>query len=221
MAETSVDDEGVEEAIDRAVLTRVAEGDAEALGTLFDRHAASMLGIACRVLGNRSDAEDLVHDVFVEVAQKAGDYDSARGRVRPWLMVRVRSRAIDRLRSLEVARRARRAQALEVDATSPPSSRPEQEDSADGRRARAAMAALSREQAAVVELAYFAGCSMRDIAERLEIPIGTVKSRLSAALSTLRSVFHDEIGPDASATSRQPSDSQVESSAGMRPTGAT
>ena len=90
---------------DQSLMAAAAVGDESALGELYDRHAGAMLGVALRILKLRQDAEDLVHDVFVEAWQKAADFDAGRGSVRSWLLVRVRSRGVDRLRSLSSARR--------------------------------------------------------------------------------------------------------------------
>ena len=90
--------------LDRQILVRVVAGDHSALTQLYDRHAPVMLGVATRVLGSRRDAEDLLHDVFLEAWQKAASFDATRGSVKTWLLLRVRSRAIDRLRVLAKAR---------------------------------------------------------------------------------------------------------------------
>jgi RNA polymerase sigma-70 factor (ECF subfamily) len=186
-----------EDEIDCRVIVRIANGDVEALGQLFDRHASIMLGVAYRVLRNRDDAEDLVHDVFIEVSRKASTYDQSRSKVRTWLLMRVRSRAIDRLRTLEVARRANRAEPREREIISLRSGTTTQEISADGRRARAAMARLTPHQFQVIELAYFGGRTLSEISADQQIPIGTVKSRLAAALAALRSLLSDEAQPVA------------------------
>lgn len=187
--ERAVSAEAPHDRAHRALLARVASGDTDALGELFDAQAPAMLGVALRILGNRQDAEDLVHDVFIEVVHKAERYDPRRGRVRSWLLMRVRSRSIDRLRSLAVARKFGMAAGTpeELPETPDVAQAPNQENMADAIRARAALARLSGDQHAIVELAYFEGLSLREIAERKEIPLGTVKSRLAAALTTLRS----------------------------------
>ena len=90
---------------DAARVAQMATGSTEALAALYDSHAAPMFALAQRMLGDRRDAEDLVHDVFLEAWRRSSAYDPARGSVRSWLLVRVRSRALDRRRALEVARR--------------------------------------------------------------------------------------------------------------------
>ncbi len=172
---------------DRALLAAITKDDRNALAELYDRHATVMMGIAYRILQNRRDAEDLLHDVFLEAWHKAASYDAKRGTVRSWLITRVRSRAIDRLRSLISARKKAMLQAnieSEQIQSSENISR-----SPDHAHARRAVTLLSDAQRTVIELLYFEGLSCQEIALRCEIPIGTVKSRLSAALNLLRSTL--------------------------------
>jgi RNA polymerase sigma-70 factor (ECF subfamily) len=164
------------------------EGDARGLAGLYDRHAPAMLGVALRILRDRGDAEDLVHDVFIEAWNKAASFSLERGGVRTWLLVRVRSRAIDRLRSLEVARRhARHAEQQIGVPPAPVADAPA--GSPDRLRARTALAALPEPQRLVLELAYFEGFSCSEIASRCDTPLGTVKSRLLAGMRELRRRF--------------------------------
>ncbi len=169
---------------DAELVRRIARGDRTALGELFDRHADAALGLAHRILGNRQDAEDLVHDVFLEAWSRAASYDPRRARVRAWLLVRIRSRAIDRLRALEVARRHAMAEAARPDP--PQAAHVSPEAASEAARARGALQALGADQRSVIELAYFEGLTLREVAEREGIPVGTVKSRLGAALAVLR-----------------------------------
>ena len=80
-------------------MSAMAQGDRAALRTLYNRHASNMLGLGLRILGNREDAEDVLSEVFFEIWQKAGRYDSSRGRVRPYLLLLMRSRSLDRSRT--------------------------------------------------------------------------------------------------------------------------
>ena len=176
-AGTKVSDEA-----ERELVASLADGDPDALAELYDRFAPQMLSLALRILRSWCDAEDLVHDVFIEAWQKARSYDRSRGSVRAWLLLRVRSRAIDRARSLATARQWAMAEA----SSAPPPAAPEQGGAPDRARARKALEVLPREQRTVVEIAYFEGLSCRDMAERLGIPVGTIKSRLFAAMMRLR-----------------------------------
>jgi RNA polymerase sigma-70 factor (ECF subfamily) len=168
---------------DEVSLAAVARGDTQALAEIYDRHATTMLRVALRFLRNRQDAEDLLHDVFVEVWGKAADYRPGRGSVRRWLLMRVRSRAIDRLRSLESARRHAMAEARDREPNVSPCSG---WDRIDRERARRALRDLPEAQRTLVLLSYFEGLSGAEMAERCDVPIGTVKSRLSAAIGKLR-----------------------------------
>jgi RNA polymerase sigma-70 factor, ECF subfamily len=167
---------------DDACMVRLASGDRAALAALYDRHASTMLGVAIALLADRAEAEDVVHDVFVEAWKRAADFDAARGTVRAWLLVRVRSRCLDRLKA---PRRARRADI--DDASLERHAAPTVDPLLRHTRARvrAALDALSPDQRVVVALAYFQGQSVADIATRLQVPAGTVKSRLAAAREKL------------------------------------
>ena len=171
-------------ASDVALMTALQQGDRGALASLYDRHAPQLLGLAWRILGNRGDAEDLIHDVFLEAWNKAASFDPGRGSVRAWLVTRVRSRAIDRLRVLGTARR--HAMAETAAAPEEPAALEDPSHAPDRRRARDALAGLPEEQRTVIELAYFEGLTCREIGDRCGIPVGTVKSRMSAAIGKLR-----------------------------------
>ncbi len=148
-----------------------------ALGELYDRYAAHLLGIGVRMLVDRARAEDVLHDVFVEVWLRAGDFRAARGAVRAWLIVRMRSRCLDRRKTVWGNRTDFDVDALKKHAA------PEQDvlTSLQRSRVREAMALLSGEQRTVIELLYFGGLTTAVISERLGVPESTVKSRLSSA----------------------------------------
>lgn len=160
-------------------------GDPGALEVLYDRHAAGLLGLAVRMLRDRGEAEDLVHDVFVEAWRNVESFDPARGAVSAWLAVRLRSRAIDRLRrrTADPARVSESAAPLEERV---PTDAVGLGREVDQQRARDALDALAPEQRAVVELAYFGGFTFREIAARMSTPVSTAKSRMVAAIRILR-----------------------------------
>ena len=89
---------------DAELVGRMARGDRSALGALYGRHAGRLLGLLLKILGDRAESEDLLHDVFLEAWRRAGDYSAERGSVAAWLVLRARSRAIDRRRSVPRAR---------------------------------------------------------------------------------------------------------------------
>lgn len=179
---------------DAAILHRLARGEQQALADLYDRYSSLLLGLGIKMLGNKAEAEDVLHDVFVEVWKRAADFDEARGTVRAWLALRMRSRCLDRVKSPRVSRsisfddsEASRREAAPQD----PLLRMERE------RVRAAMATLSEDQRAVVDFAYFQGLSTLEIAGRVGVAQGTVKSRLFAARERLQKALESIDGLSA------------------------
>jgi RNA polymerase sigma-70 factor (ECF subfamily) len=178
---------------DEMLIVGAAGGDATALARLYDRYAPPLLSAGQRMLGSRRDAEDLLHDVFVEVWQQAGDYSAARGSVKSWLFLRMRSRAIDRLR---LASRKNVELGDQVLATA---TRDVVEDPAlapDRAQIRGTLEVLPPDQRVAIELAYFGGLSGAQIAAQLGVPLGTVKTRLALGMSKLRAAFGEgkEVG---------------------------
>jgi RNA polymerase sigma-70 factor (ECF subfamily) len=166
---------------DAELVRAVAQGDRTALATLYDRYSGIMFALALRIVRERREAEDLLHDVFLEVWRTAKDYDPDRGRVRTWLTIRMRSRAIDLQKLARVSRNVGDDSVLDRVASDANIA-----DSPDRARVRRALAELPAEQRKVLELGYFDGLSCSEIAEKLGTPIGTVKSRAAAALGKLR-----------------------------------
>ncbi len=164
---------------DAALVAAVAQGDRTALEALYVRHAATLLAVGFRILHERQQAEGLVHDVMLEVWRTAMQFDPARGPVRTWLVIRMRSRCLDVKRSVRAhAHTDEETVALPGDVRS--SAYP------DDPRVRQAISDLGPDQKTVVELSYLKGMTCREIATRLDIPVGTVKSRLALGLRKLR-----------------------------------
>jgi RNA polymerase sigma-70 factor (ECF subfamily) len=166
--------------VDAALVAAMAAGDRDALSQLYERHSGLLLGLAMRIVRDRREAEDLLHDVFLEAWRSAKDFDPKRGRARTWLAIRMRSRALDLQKSARVSRNAGDS-GLDLLVDDSESSSP------DHARVRKALGELGPDQRKVLELAYFEGLSCTEIAARIEIPVGTVKSRLAAGLDRLRS----------------------------------
>ncbi len=134
-----------------------------------------MLGLARRIVGGKPEAEDIVHDVFVEAWRRAADYDENRGSVKAWLLLRTRSRAIDHRKSASVARTVVAGDGAWLAVLVDP--RAGDAEAPDRARLRGVALSLSEDQQEVLYLGYFEGLSSSEIATRLGIPIGTVKSR--------------------------------------------
>jgi RNA polymerase sigma-70 factor (ECF subfamily) len=169
------------------LIAAVARGERAPLRHLYDRLAGHSLAVALRVLGSRPEAEEVVQDVFVEVWTRAALFDATRGSARTWVLSMTRNRAIDRVRSRGASARMVDGARAEAEVASPLGVSPL--ESVVQREAReqiqSALALLSDEQRHVLELGYFEGLSQSEIAERLGQPLGTVKSRVRAAMEKL------------------------------------
>lgn len=171
------------------LIQQIARGDREAFGRFYDHYAPLVFTFAVRLLRDRSAAEDLLQEVFLQVWRQAGSYSQERGSPEAWIITITRSRGIDNLRSIR--RRDRRLlPALE------PSRADEGgkvESGAVESEARlvvpAALAGLPETQRLVLELAYFDGLTQMEIAARLGEPLGTVKTRMRAGLERLRQLL--------------------------------
>ena len=172
---------------DEDLLTLVERGDADAFEVIYERHSRVAFSLAFRLLGDRPSAEDLVQDAFLAVWRGAGSYSSTRGSVRNWLLSILHNRGVDRLRTL--AAMTRRQEALEQVELR----RPDEPDAAAlgigqalAGTVREELSTLPGEQFEVLKLAYYGGFTHQEIAEMLELPLGTVKSRMRLGLDRLR-----------------------------------
>jgi RNA polymerase sigma-70 factor (ECF subfamily) len=177
-----------EDANDADAMARLAAGEAGALAHIYDRYAWLLLGLGVRILGNRAEAEDVLHDVFVEVWKRAADFDASRGTVRTWLAMRMRSRCLDRQKSPRVSRRV---PFEDSEAARRPAPVHDPLAGMARARVRAALSSLPAEQRMVVELAYFHGLSTVEIGGKVGVAQGTVKSRLFAAREKLARALSD------------------------------
>jgi RNA polymerase sigma-70 factor, ECF subfamily len=168
---------------DTELIAQVARGQKLALAALYDRYAGLLLAVLTRVLRDREEAEDVLHEVFLEVWQHAADFDPGRGNARAWLVMRARSRGLDRLRALG---RSRTLPEGTASAEAPVQTAP-----ADALSVRRALSNLAPELRQLLELGYFEGMSSAEIAAHEGLAIGTVKSRVARALAELR----DHLGP--------------------------
>jgi RNA polymerase sigma-70 factor (ECF subfamily) len=174
---------------DRDCLRRMAAGDGSGAAGLYDRHARAIYSLVLRILGDEGDAEDVVQDVFAQAWRQAGKYDTSRGAVAAWLLMMARTRAIDRLRAKRVRPEGQASdddRAVAALASSAPDATAELAGAEQVQRVQRALAELPLLQRAAIELAYYEGLSQREIAERLEQPLGTVKTRIRLGLLKLR-----------------------------------
>ena len=170
---------------ERSLERRLKAGDERALGELYDQIAPWVLGLSFRILQDEDEAEEVVGDVFVQVWRHIHQHDAGRGPLVPWILSIARNRALDVLRR---RRRWWRKTERIAQAQSPPEENvaPTPHESAVPgwpvhREVHAALAALPEDQRRVVLLSYFEGLSHREIARRLNQPLGTVKTRMRMA----------------------------------------
>jgi RNA polymerase sigma-70 factor, ECF subfamily len=180
--------------VDLALLQRIVARDERAVAELYDRHSRLVFSVIRRILRSQSDAEDVLQDTFVRVWSRADTYDASLGSPSTWLTRIARNRAVDRLR----AQRTR----ADVDGPAPDtkesgeirmavaavSDRPDvrTEDAAVTTALRGAVARLPESQRVLIEAAYFEGYTHQELAARMGVPLGTVKTRIRAGLTALR-----------------------------------
>jgi RNA polymerase sigma-70 factor (ECF subfamily) len=174
---------------DETLLARIAQRDLAALDLLYERHGRSVFSVAYGIVGTVEIAEDVAQDAFLTVWRRADTYVASRGTARTWLLSVARHRAIDIVRA-----RAARPSGVSLDAAGALVAQ-DGDPSAEALRrieattVRAALDVLPVRQREVIELAFFSGLSCPEIAERIGLPLGTVKSRIRLALERLRLVL--------------------------------
>jgi len=180
--------QSIEQPDDNELIARISQGDQEALTQLYERWSGTLKGIGLRIIKSEAEVEDIMHDVFLEIWRTSSDFDPGRGLARTWIVMKMRCRMIDRLRKHQ------RRGALQpvVEQVMQPSKL-----SADPSKAyahaqlRAALDELSEPLRQVLHLTYFEHLSSTEVARRLDMPIGTVKSRIAAARRALKANLED------------------------------
>jgi RNA polymerase sigma-70 factor (ECF subfamily) len=172
---------------DEELMQLVRQGDPRAFETVYDRHGGAAFSLAYRMVGNRAVAEDVSQEAFVSIWRSRLRYQPERGSVRTWVLGIVHHRAIDALRRNAVHdRRRASAEGIEERFEAPQQTDVEVARREEAKTVRAAIGELPEEQVRVIELAYFGGFSHSEIADQLEMPIGTVKGRMRLGLDKLR-----------------------------------
>jgi RNA polymerase sigma-70 factor, ECF subfamily len=175
-----------------SLIQRTGQGDRRSFELLYERYSGVLFSTAYRVLNDQEAAEDVLQDVFVQIWDKAGTYDSARGKPLTWAVTMTRNKAIDRLRSIQ--RRGRLQDEIEEEVQTferfnDRSSIDEVDAMEKGRLVREAVLRLSPEQREAIELAFFSGLTQIEIAARLHQPLGTVKARIRRGMMKLRDII--------------------------------
>ncbi len=173
-----------------SLISLIVQGDEQALASLYDQTSTHVYSLVLRVLRDSTLAEEVTLDVYMQVWRKASEFNSTRGRPIVWLAVLARSRAIDRLR-VGQKEKANRVPLEDISESLATQVNPEtlQANSDQYRVVQKAMASLSSEQRQVIELAYFEGLSQIEIANKIDKPLGTVKTRIRLGMINLRKLL--------------------------------
>ena len=174
------------------IVAAMAAGDSgPALNAFYAQYGSMVLALLVKMLGSRAEAEEILQEVFVELWKRAPQYDPSRGSVVAWVVTVARCRALDAIRARSRRGRDNQTQYIEGDALVTESGRPDRLVSTTRwhQALRQAFQRLSAEQRAVLELSYFQGMSHGQIAERLGLPVGTVKSRILAGMRSMKTLL--------------------------------
>jgi RNA polymerase sigma-70 factor (ECF subfamily) len=178
-----------QEARDRDItlLGQIARGDLAAFAEFYDRHSTLLFSIACKILHNPSEAEDVLQETFVQIWEKAAQFESKLGRPGGWAVTLLHNKAIDRIRASR--RRVHLAEEAEVELAVTRVDDSVNETIFGHEKAiliQAAILELPTDQRRAIELAYFSGLTQHEISEKLKEPLGTVKARIRRGLLKLR-----------------------------------
>ena len=180
----------IDEMSDAQLVTSIARYSEVALAEAYRRHGGAVFGLAKRVLNNPTEAEDVTQEVFLRLWNQPDRFDADRGSLRSFLLAQAHGRAVDAVRSSS-SRRAREARDALRTADSPYDMQREVWDLAVADQVSSAMGELPEEERRAIELAYFDGHTYREVAQLLDQPEGTVKSRIRNGMRRMRAVLAD------------------------------
>ncbi len=169
---------------DSRLILAVRLGDQQAMGELYDRYSSLIYSVALRVLGESSAAEDVLQEVFMQLWRKPAVFDAARGSLAAWLAVIARNRAIDVVR-----KRKPETDLEDLTVFVEPDLAGEAERKRAAEQIRRKLGEMPEPQRSALEMAYFEGLTHSEIAEKTGTPLGTIKTRIRTALTTLRTAF--------------------------------
>ena len=181
---------------DAELLQKISRRDANAFAALYDRYATVLYSLCLAVLKKPDEAEDVLQECFLAVWEKAFAFNGMKGSAYTWLVTLTRNRAIDRLRSKNFQMRLQKPEEFDFDTIADDGAHTPLEAAAFAERAaivQKAFATLPIEQREVLRLAYFEGCSQSEIAGRLRVPLGTVKTRARQGMKKLHRFLSNQL----------------------------
>lgn len=167
------------------LLARIADGDRAALESIYRHTASKLFGVCLRILKDRNEAEDVLHEVYVSLGRRARSYDAAQGRAVAWLTTVARNRAIDRLRSRGASRETASVDGVEFVDDSP-SPLAQVEASQERARLDRCLSELDERSRQAIRTAFYEGVTYEQLAARWDVPLGTMKSWIRRGLIRLR-----------------------------------
>lgn len=171
------------------LLLATARGDEAAFARLYDATCPRVLGLARRLLRDPAQAEEVTQEVYLQVWQGSHAFDPARGSAVTWVLTLAHRRAVDRVRSAEASRRRDHAHGGHADTAPYDETAEAAEASLDAQHVRRALQGLSEVHRQALELAYFTGCTVQEVAGLTGVPLGTAKGRVRDALRHLRTAL--------------------------------
>ncbi|MCK9908710.1 sigma-70 family RNA polymerase sigma factor [Microbacteriaceae bacterium K1510] len=169
-----------------AALARIPGGDRTALQTVYRLTSAKLFGVCLRILGERSEAEDVLQEVYLTVWRKAGDFDAARASPMTWLIAIARNRAIDRLRASRQSRAMAPIEAADDVADAAPRADVMLEGAESSARLHFCLGELADHESKALRGAFFDGNTYEELATRMRVPLGTMKSWIRRAMIKLK-----------------------------------
>jgi RNA polymerase sigma-70 factor, ECF subfamily len=177
---------------DEDLISMVSEEDPEAFAALYDRHSRAAYSLGYRIMGQKQASEDLVQEVFLKVWRSAASYRAERGSVRTWILSIVHHRGIDQLRATASRQRTKDRFEASAEKSQPSEAFTETWRNSQRDQVREALKTLPPEQLKILELAYFSGYTHVEIAELMDLPLGTVKGRMRLGLKKMKDYFDSQ-----------------------------
>lgn len=174
----------------------IAAPDPHGIGALFDQYGGVAFALAYRLLGERGLAEEVVQEAFLSIWRQTAVYDAERGSARTWVLTIVHHRAVDQIRSMRTKTRRDTAMDEAIPLPAPEDTWAAVAQILERERVQRALMTLPVEQREVVELSYYGGLTHAQIAQHLDVPLGTVKGRMRLALDKLREALYVPEPPD-------------------------
>ncbi|MFT3880659.1 MAG: sigma-70 family RNA polymerase sigma factor [Gemmatales bacterium] len=173
---------------DEELLAGISRGEADSLASLYDRYAPRAYGLIFQFLQNQTDAEDVVQETFLQVWQQAGRFDSSKGKPAVWILMIARSRALDRLRKKQ-SKLVIQQDIIPEKPSPDPSADTAVQLSESKQLICSMLCQLTQEQQEPIRLAFYQGLTHIEIAQKLQLPLGTVKTRIRTGMQSLRTTL--------------------------------